>query len=379
MDLKKIFIKDACPTKVGGQAVMEGIMMKGADRTAVVIRCPGGRMHIRIKPLKARGRWARIPLVRGVLVFVGALVEGTKTLMYSAEVLENYMEEDQEAEEDKVYEWLVKRFGEKGAMNAMLYSSVVIAILFTVLVFILAPTWLVDLCRFFTENAIALNLIEGVVRILMFVLYVWAISRMKEIQTVFQFHGAEHQCIHCFENGLELTPDNCKSFETLHPRCGTSFLMFVLVISLLLFSLLGWPNLFWRITSRLLLLPVIAGVSFELLQWAGRSDSWVVKILSMPGLLLQKLTTRRPDEKQLEVAIAAMKAVLDKEGPQDFEGSTDTEGNLKSLKEEKAEQEAAEAAGEPADAGEHGARPVQEAPSIPAVLAAAHTSTARRD
>jgi uncharacterized protein YqhQ len=161
-----------------------------------------------------------------------------------------------------------------------------------------------------TGSAFWLNFAEGVVRIGLFVLYVWAISFMKEIQRVFQFHGAEHKTIHCFECGLELTPENCQQFPTLHPRCGTSFLMFVFIIAFILHFLMGWPNLFLRIVSRLLLLPVIAGLSYELLKWAGRSDSKVVKILSMPGLYLQKITTKEPDREQLEVAIAAINAVL---------------------------------------------------------------------
>jgi uncharacterized protein YqhQ len=327
MDLNKIFIKNACPTKVGGQAVLEGIMMKGADRTAVVIRKPKGDMHIKIEPVPEKTFWQKVPFLRGIFIFVDSLVTGTRTLLYSAEVLESA--EGAEAEEpDKVTLWLNKRFGEKGAMNVMLYASVVMAIAFTVGVFIILPTWIVNLFGMLTQNEIALNLIEGVLRILMFVVYVIVIARMKDIQTVFRFHGAEHKTIHCYENGLELTPANCQQFETLHPRCGTSFLMFVMIISLLLFSLLGWPNLFWRITSRLLLIPIIAGISYELLRWAGKGDSALIKILSVPGLALQKLTTMKPDEKQLEVAIAAMKAVLNTDGPKKFTGTTDALGNL---------------------------------------------------
>jgi len=327
MDLQKIFIKDACPTKIGGQAVLEGIMMKGEDRTAVVIRKPKGDMHIKIEPLKEKTIWRKLPVIRGVFIFADALVTGTKTLLYSAEVLEN-SEGGQEYEADKLTIWMENRFGAKKAFSMMLYFSVFLAVLFTVGFFIILPTWAVNIFGLLTQNEIVLNLSEGVLRIIMFVLYVAIISRMKDIRTVFQFHGAEHNCIHCFENGLELTPENCSRFETLHPRCGTSFLMFVMVISLLLFSLLGWPNLFFRITSRLLLIPVIAGLSYELLRWAGSGDSLAVKILSLPGLALQKLTTKKPDEKQLEVAIAAMKAVLNKEGPREFVGGTDKDGNL---------------------------------------------------
>lgn len=327
MDFKKIFIRNANPTKIGGQAVLEGIMMKGGDRTAVVIRKPDGKLHIKTELLKKPGKLKKIPILRGVFIFVDSLVTGTRTLLYSAEVLEN-CEGSQGYEKDKLTIWLEKRFGEKGALNAILYFSVFLAILFTVGIFIIAPTAVVSIFKYITASEVALNLIEGIFRIALFVVYIMIISKMKDIQTVFQFHGAEHKCIHCYENGLELTPANCKPFETLHPRCGTSFLMFVMVISLLLFSLLGWPNLFWRITSRLLLIPVIAGLSYELLRWAGRSDSTVVKILSVPGLLLQKLTTQEPDEKQLEVAIAAMKAAMAPEDTPAYVGECDLNGIL---------------------------------------------------
>ena len=329
MDLSKIFIKDASPTRVGGQAVLEGIMMRGEDRTAVVVRFPNDAMHIKTEMLPQRKAWSKVPFLRGIFIFAAALVQGTKTLMYSAEVLEKYEGEDGEAyEEDKLTLWLEKRFGKQGAWNAMLYASVVLAVLFTVGVFIIAPTWVVNIFSLWTDSEVALNLIEGALRILLFILYVALVSKMKDIRTVFQFHGAEHQCIHCFENKRELTPENCKQFYTLHPRCGTSFLMFVMVISLILFSMLGWPNLFVRISSRLLLLPIIAGLSYELLRWAGRSDNWVVRVLSLPGLWLQKMTTREPDDKQLEVAIAAMKAVLADKAAPCYEGYCDKEGRL---------------------------------------------------
>ncbi|MCR5481907.1 MAG: DUF1385 domain-containing protein [Clostridia bacterium] len=328
MDLNKIFLKDACPTKAGGQAILEGIMMKGEDRTAVVIRMPDESLHLKTIMNSAPSKPARIPLLRGVFVFVSSLVQGTKILMYSADVLESYEGEGTEQyEKDKLTVWLENKFGEKGAWNVMLYTSVILAILFTVGIFIVAPTAVVNFFGNYITNEVALNLIEGVFRILLFVLYILLISKMQDIKRVFQFHGAEHKCIHCFENRLELTPDNCKPFYTLHPRCGTSFLMFVMVISLILFSLLGWPNLFWRVTSRILLIPVIAGLSYELLKWAGRSDNLLVKILSLPGLYLQKLTTAEPDEKQLEVAIAAMKAAMvPKEAPC-YEGPCDLAGN----------------------------------------------------
>lgn len=323
MDLKKIFLKDACPTKMGGQAVLGGIMMKGAEKTAVALRLPDQSIFLKTENLPPRSKKWNIPVLRGIFVFADALVQGTKILMYSAEVLERYenrLPADQQAEKDRLTLWLEKRFGEKGAWNIMLYASVLLALALTVGIFIIGPTAAVDLAGRYIKNEVALNLIEGVLRIVLFVLYIWLVSRMKDIRTVFQYHGAEHKCIHCFENSLDLTVANCRPFYTLHPRCGTSFLMFVMVISLILFSLLGWPNLLFRVASRLLLVPVIAGLSYELLRWAGRSSGAAVKILSLPGLYLQKLTTLEPEDNQLEVAIAAMEAAMESAETPCFEG-----------------------------------------------------------
>lgn len=307
MDLSKIFIKDACPTKMGGQAVLEGIMMKGEKKIALAVRIPTGEIKIDVEDTKPQSKWAKVPLVRGVVAFVGSLVTGTKILMKSADILEEY--DDEEYEAGRFEQWINEKLGDKRAWTFMMYLSVVIALAFTIGVFIILPTGAVNLLKLVTDSAFWLNFAEGAVRIALFVLYVWAISFMSEIRRVFQFHGAEHKTIHCYENGLELTPENCRQFPTLHPRCGTSFLMFVFIIAFALHFLLGWPNLALRIISRLLLLPVIAGLSYELLRWAGRSDNIVVKILSLPGLYLQKITTREPDDEQLEVAIAAIKAV----------------------------------------------------------------------
>ena len=327
MDFSKIFIKDANPTKMGGQAVMEGIMMKGSDRTAIAVRRADGTINVKEEPLKPRSRWMKIPLIRGVVIFVDSLVTGVGTLMYSAGVLEEDIPEEESEEPGKFEAWLQKKFGDKGVFNFLLYSSVVISLVISIGLFVLLPTWVVDLCRHFTENKIALNLIEGCLRIIMFVAYIAGISQMNDIKRVFQYHGAEHQTIHCFENGLELTPENCASFETLHPRCGTSFLMFVMIISLLLFSLLGWPNIWIRLGSRLLLIPVVAGLSYELLKWAGSSESFLVKLLSVPGLLMQKLTTKVPDESMLEVAIVAVNVCLSDNEPEDRIYDVDSKGN----------------------------------------------------
>ena len=308
MDLSKIFIKNASPTKTGGQAVMSGIMMKGEKQTALAMRVPTGDIVLEKQENKEPSKWTKVPLIRGVFVFVASLVGGTKILMRSAEILEEY--DDEAYEPGRFESWINEKFGSKAAWNFMLYSSVVVALAFTVGVFIILPTGVVNLLKHVTDSIFWLNFAEGLVRIGLFVLYAWGISFMKDIKEVFQYHGAEHKTIHCFENGLELTPENCRQFPTLHPRCGTSFLMFVFIIAFLLHFLMGWPNIWVRIVSRLLLLPVIAGLSYELLRWAGRSDNAIVKFLSLPGLYLQKITTKEPNDEQLEVAIAAMNAVL---------------------------------------------------------------------
>lgn len=312
MDLNKIFLKDACPTKMGGQAVMEGIMMRGEKKTALALRLPNGKIKVDTDDIKEQKKWMKIPLVRGVVAFVASLVMGTGQLMKSAEILGEFDEE--EYEESRLEGWLNDKFGSKGAWNIMIYISVIVALIFTVGVFIILPTGVVSLMKLFTSSIFWLNFAEGAMRIALFVLYVWAISFMGDIKRVFQYHGAEHKTIHCFENGLELTPENCRQFPTLHPRCGTSFLMFVFIIAFALHFLLGWPSLIMRVISRLLLLPVIAGLSYELLRWAGKSDNIVVKVLSIPGLYLQKITTKEPDDSQLEVAIASINAVLAAEG-----------------------------------------------------------------
>lgn len=356
MDFSKIFIKDACPTKTGGQAVMEGVMMRGPERTAVAVRLPDDRIFLKTEKNPKRSAVAKLPLIRGVVAFVSSLVLGTKILTYSADVLEYFMEKDEEqkaAEQSSEADGaddaaraegsgeasgkekkeekpgiLERMFGKKAAWNILLALSVVFAIAVSIAVFVLLPTVIVNLLSGVVKNVIVLNLIEGLIRIAMFLAYILLISKMKDIQRVFEYHGAEHKTIHCYENGKELTPENAKEFIRLHPRCGTSFLMFVMVISLILFSLLGWPNLAMRIVSRIVLIPLVAAISYEILQWAGRSTNRFVEIVSVPGLLLQKLTTREPDASQLEVAIVSLKAVLVPSETPLFEGISNTDAEF---------------------------------------------------
>ena len=220
MDFDKIFIKDCNPTKMGGQAVIEGIMMRGSDRMAIAVRREDGTINVKETPVREPSKWMKWPIIRGVVSFVSSLVTGTSTLMYSAEVLEEDLPEEEQENPGRLEKWVTERFGTKAAFSFLLYASVVIALVISIVVFVLLPTWLVGFCGKVISSKILLNLIEGLLRIIMFVLYILAISRMKDIQRVFQYHGAEHQTIHCYENGLELIPENCMKFERLHPRCA---------------------------------------------------------------------------------------------------------------------------------------------------------------
>ena len=309
-------MKNCCPTKVGGQAILEGLMMRGNRALAIAVRKPDGNIHLAVEPLPGKSKWAKIPVVRGVYAFVSSLVTGTGVLFYGADLLEKW-EEEKETREHPEAAAASKESGtdekkkDGGLSQGAIYLSVVLALAICIGLFVLFPTFVLSLVKKAgVESVLLLNLLEGVLRILLFVGYVAACSLMPDIKRTFEYHGAEHKTIHCYENGLDLTPENAQTFYTLHPRCGTSFMVFVMVISLLIFSLFGWPNLWLRVLSRLLLIPVVAGLSYELLQFTGRHNNGFVKAVSIPGIMLQKVTTREPSLDQLEVAIAAMKAVL---------------------------------------------------------------------
>lgn len=291
------------PKSVGGQAVIEGVMMKGAQDIAIAVRKPDGEITVKKEAIKAnRSKINKIPVLRGVFAFIDSMVLGVQSLMFSAEFFE---EEPTEKQKEKKPSAL-----DKFMENNFIWVSVVLSLAFTILFFILLPTAAVDLLGRFSKNTVVLNLIEGVVRIAIFVAYIVAISNMKDIRRVFEYHGAEHKSIFCYEHGEELTVENVRKYGRLHPRCGTSFLFIVMIISILVFSLFHWSGLFYRIVVRLALLPVVAGVSYEIIKWAGRSQSRLSCVLSAPGMWLQKITTREPDDQQIEVAIAALKNVL---------------------------------------------------------------------
>lgn len=343
MDLNKIFVKNCCPTKVGGQAILEGLMMRGSRAIAVAIRKPNGNIHLTVEPLKQRAKWKKIPVLRGVVSFVESLYMGTTILFYGADLIERW---DEEAQAEKEPEYSVKASDKKkseGLEKGAILLSVVLSLVLVIGLFMLLPTFILNLLKEAgLNNIILLNLLEGVVRIIIFIAYIALCTLMPDIRRTFEYHGAEHKTIHCYESGLELTPENAQSFYTLHPRCGTSFMMFVMVIAILVHAFFGWPTLWLRLLTRIGSLPIIAGLSYELLQFTGRHGGKIVQILSLPGILLQKVTTKEPSLDQLEVAIAAMKAVLpsheDPDVPVDYwVGEVLADGSL--LKDEAATEE----------------------------------------
>lgn len=283
---------------VGGQAVIEGVMMRGQDKIAVAVRQPDGEIAVDVRNVSSiRDKYPILkkPLLRGVVALFESLYEGMKALTYSAQM--SGEEEEQLSDREMV-------------------MTILTSVLLAVGLFIVLPTWSMRFLHTLTNDPMLLNLAEGVLRMLIFISYIAAISSMNDIQRVFQYHGAEHKTIYTYEAGLPLKVENVRQFTTLHPRCGTNFLMIVMLISMFIFTFLGWPNLVERILSRVILMPVIAGVSYEIIRFAGaHADNTCVHYAIMPGLLLQKLTTRQPDDSQMEVAIASLKAVLHEDDP----------------------------------------------------------------
>ena len=277
---------------VGGQAVIEGVMMRDAHRTATAVRLPNGDIDVETRTVSSiRDRYPvlNLPLIRGSVIMVESLIIGMRALSFSAQAA---------GEEDE-------QMTKKEIAMTILFALVLASILFIVI-----PTGAAHLAAAYTDDPIVFNLIEGGIRLMVFLLYIWGISFMGGIRRVFQYHGAEHKTIHCYEAGEALTVENVQKFPRLHPRCGTNFLLIVMVVAIVFHVFFGWPDLWLRILSRLAILPVVAGVSYEIIRFAGRSENHLVHILTTPGLWLQYLTTRPPADEMVEVAIESLKAVL---------------------------------------------------------------------
>lgn len=298
-------------TSIGGQALIEGILMRGPHKQAIVCRTQDGLVTKveELKLVKAKHPILGTPFLRGVVNFLDSMVKGVQALTYSADLLP---EEEQE-EPSKFSLWVEEKLGTETANKVLIWFAAFLGIAISVGLFMLLPTLLAGLFYRVVENHILRNLLEGLIRILIFLCYLFLCTRMKEIHRVFSYHGAEHKSIFCYEKGLPLTVDNVRIQPRQHPRCGTSFLFVVMIISILVFSVATFENAWTRMLVRILLLPVVVGISYEINRWVGRHDNWLSTALAAPGKALQRLTTFEPDDSMMEVAIAALKLVIPEE------------------------------------------------------------------
>ncbi len=292
-------------SNIGGQAVLEGIMMKNGSKYAVAVRKPDGEIEVKVDEYKSAIKWqklTKIPFVRGVFNFIDSLVLGMKTLTYSASFWE---EETGELVSEEV------AAKQKRKEDFIMAITMVISVVVALGIFMVVPYFISDLFSGFIKSRFLRTVLEAVIRIIIFVLYILAVSRMKDIQRTFMYHGAEHKCINCIEQGMELTVENVKKSSKQHKRCGTSFLFFVMLVSVVVCFFITVDSPILRVVLRLALLPVIAGISYEMIKLAGNSTNPVVELLSKPGMAMQKLTTKEPEDDMIEVAIVAVEEVFD--------------------------------------------------------------------
>ncbi|MBR5091533.1 MAG: DUF1385 domain-containing protein [Ruminiclostridium sp.] len=313
-------------TTIGGQALIEGIMMKGPKKTAMAVRTKEGEIVIEEKDNKERKWYNKAPFIRGSINFVSQLADGYHYLSRSAE-LSGMADEDGEEEMSKFEKWLDDKLGDK-LMGVVMTIAMVLGIAMAIVLFVFVPTWLFMLLQYIVGEGTDLSpfqsLFEGILKMIIFVTYMWIVSKTEAIRRTYEYHGAEHKTIFCYEKGLDLTVENIKPQTRFHPRCGTSFIFLVLLISILVYSVAPITNqmfidafgvsemlaMILRVSCKILLLPVIIGISYEVIRLAGRYDNVLTKIISAPGLALQRLTTKEPDDSEIEAAIAAMKAVI---------------------------------------------------------------------
>lgn len=300
---------------IGGQAVIEGIMMKNKQEYATAVRKPDGEIEVkkdRYVSLTERVRFFALPFVRGVFSFADSMILGMRTLTFSA----SFFEDDEEEEPSKFEKWLDDHFGE--ALEKVLMPIVMVfSVIAAIAIFMVLPLGISSLIRPLVPSDTVMAFLEGIIRLAIFIGYIKIISNMEDIRRTFMYHGAEHKCINCIEHGLELTVDNVRASSKQHKRCGTSFLIIVMMISILFFMVVRVDGFLLKVVSRILLIPVIAGISYEFLRIAGRSDAGIVNLLSKPGMWMQNMTTKEPDDSMIEVAIAAMKPAIPADGQSD--------------------------------------------------------------
>lgn len=304
-------------SNIGGQAVMEGIMMRHKDKYSIGVRRPDGEIELKVEDYKCtfgKAAFLRKPVIRGVVSFVDGLVIGTKCLMYSAEIAGDEEDEKEAAKNAHLTEEQrqAKKEKEDKQFKWLLYGTVALSIVLSVAAFMLLPYAIASLLNKVGASEVIVTIAEAFVKLALFMGYMLLVSRMKDIQRTFMYHGAEHKCINCVENGMPLTVENVMKSSRQHKRCGTSFLFLVMLVSIFLHFVFVLVPVYWvRLLGRLLMVPIVAGISFEIIQWAGRSDNKIASFLSKPGLAMQKLTTIEPTEDMVEVAIAAVEAVFD--------------------------------------------------------------------
>ncbi len=302
---------------IGGQAVIEGVMMRGKSVYCMAVRNVNTKEisieKDKVKSLGNKSKILKMPFIRGIASFIDSLVLGMKIIMKSA-TLSGIDQEEESEKKSKLDIWLENKFGEK-LTDYIIYFSVFISIILSIVIFMVLPVWISSfIARFFSISLSGIGVIEGLVRILIFLGYILLISKMKDVQRLFKYHGAEHKTINCFESGDELTIENVKKHTRLHKRCGTSFLIIVMIVSMIVFMFLRTDNVTIRVLSRVILVPLIAGISYEIIKLAGRCDNIFVKIISAPGMALQKVTTKEPEDDMIETAILSLKGVLEEEG-----------------------------------------------------------------
>ncbi len=344
-------------TSIGGQAVMEGVMMKSMDNMAVAVRRTDGQIAVqdrKLAPWTKKNRFFGLPFVRGAVNLADTMTLGMKVLTDSA-----MMAGLEEEEPTKFEKWLAKKTG-KSALDVMMPMAIVMAVLLSIGLYIVLPALCAKGFQMFIQSGVVVNLLEGVVRMLILVGYLAAISQMKDIRRLLGYHGAEHKTIACYEAGLELTPENARNMSRLHPRCGTSFLFLVMLISLFIFICFGSiESILLRVLTRILMIPLVAAVSYEALKALARDDSKLAAFIKKPGLWMQKFTTREPDDEMLEVAIAAFKRVLE----MDEEDEARRNGTLNETAEETAESEPADETAQGADESAEDAAKEPDAPT----------------
>ena len=308
----------AFKTSIGGQALIEGILMRGPKKQSIVCRTADGLVE-KVDELKVgKDKYPILgwPFIRGLFIFLSSMINGMTALMYSAELVPL-----EEQEEDKLDKWIKEHFSEDKATKLIIYVAVVLGIGLSLFLFIFLPAFIVGLIKPLTESYVIRNLSEGAVRVVILLSYMKACTMMGDIKRLFSYHGAEHKTIFCYEHGKELTVENVREESRFHPRCGTSFLLVVVVVSILVNSVVRLDNSFARMGAHLLLLPVVVGISYEINRWCGRHDNWLSAALSAPGKWLQNITTYEPDDGMIEVAIRAMELVIPEEKGSDAWGS----------------------------------------------------------